>query len=98
MALSQPAKFGEEWSDDRIRGYLNRLPPAGADADFHVLHTAYKHMRAYDFERFIAFFLEAGRRIDATDEHGKTLLDLLRTHTPAGEFVAILENAQGKSA
>lgn len=98
MALSQPAKFGEEWSDDRIRGYLDRQPPAGVDADFHVLHTAYKHMRAYDFERFVAFFLEAGRRVDATDENGKTLLDLAREHDLSTEFVAILEDARAKSA
>ena len=41
MALSQPAHFGEEWNDARIASYLERLPPAGENADFHVLMTAY---------------------------------------------------------
>lgn len=98
MALSQPARFGEDWSDERVRGYLDRLPPEGVNADFHVLHTAYKHMRAYDFERFIALFLEAGRNINATNEQGQTLLDLAQQHPYSGEFVAILTDAQEPQA
>lgn len=96
MALSQPAKFGEEWSDDRVRGYLDRQPPAGVDADFHVLCTAYKHMRAYDFERFMEFFLEAGRNVNAVNEQGQTLLDLVRRNPVSLDFVHILEDAAQK--
>lgn len=97
MALSQPARFGEDWSDERIRGYLNRQPPAGVDADFHVLHTAYKHMRAYDFERFIAFFLEAGRNPEAVNEEGRTLLELIRQNPVSLDFVHIMEDATRKA-
>ena len=98
MALSQPARFGEDWSDDRVRGYLNRQPPAGVNADFHVLNTAYKHMRAYDFERFVCFFLEEGRDINAVNEDGKTLLDLVKAHPISLDFVHILEDAAQKAA
>jgi hypothetical protein len=94
MALTQPAKFGEEWNDDRVKSYLNRLPPDGVNADFNVLYTAYKHMRANDFERFLVFFLAEGRDINACNPEGKTLLDLVREHPTSAEFVAVLSAAR----
>ncbi|MFP5429852.1 MAG: PA4642 family protein [Gammaproteobacteria bacterium] len=93
MGVSQPARFGEDWSDDRVRGYLDRLPPEGENADFHVLMTAYKHMRAHDFERFLGFFTAAGRNLDATDRNGHTLLALVRAHAQSADIVALLEQA-----
>jgi len=56
MALSQPATFNEEWSDERVFAYLNQLPPADVNADFHVLYHAFKHMRPFDYERLITQF------------------------------------------
>ncbi|HEX5360294.1 MAG TPA: PA4642 family protein [Fluviicoccus sp.] len=97
MALSQPARFGEDWNDDRVRGYLNRQAPTGVDPDFHVLNTAYKHMRAYDFERFMAFFLDEGRNVNAVNENGRCLLDLVREHPISVDFVHILEDAVQKA-
>lgn len=94
MGVTQPARFGEDWSDERVKGYLNRLPPAGENADFHVLMTAYKHMRVYDFERFVGFFKDAGRDLNARGPDGKTLLEIVRGHAKAGEFAQILEVAQ----
>ena len=35
MALSQPATFNEEWSDERVFAYLTQLPPEGVNGDFH---------------------------------------------------------------
>ena len=93
MGVSQPARFGEDWSDDRVRGYLDRLPPEGENADFHVLMTAYKHMRAHDFERFLGFFTAAGRNLDATDRNGRTLLSLVREHAQSADIAALLEHA-----
>jgi hypothetical protein len=93
MALSQPARFGEDWSDERVKGYLNRQAPDGDNADFHVLYTAYKHMRAFDFERFVGFFLAAGRDLNARNSDGMTLLELVRQHPAAADIVAILEQA-----
>ena len=40
MALSQPATFNEEWSDERVFAYLTQLPPVGVNGDFHVLYHA----------------------------------------------------------
>lgn len=91
MALSQPARFGETWSDERIQSYLERQPPAGESADFHVLYTAYKHMRDDDFARFLTFFSAAGRDLQARNRHGLTLTDLLQGHAQAAPFLALLQ-------
>ena len=93
MGVSQPARFGEDWSDERIRGYLDRQPADGSNADFHVLMTAYKHMRPHDFELFLGFFVAAGRNLDATDGNGHTLLALARNHAQSADFVQLLEQA-----
>ncbi len=93
MAVSQPAKFGESWSDDRVRSYLDRQPPAGTDADFHVLYTAYKHMREEDFERFLDYFKAAGRNVSACNPDGRSLLDLVREHPQSQVFLQILTAA-----
>lgn len=95
MGVSQPARFGEDWSDERVKGYLNQAAPVGDNADFHALMTAYKHMRSCDFERFVGFFQAAGRDINARNSEGKSLLDLVKTHPKATDFVKILELAQG---
>lgn len=93
MGVSQPARFGEDWSDERIKGYLNQIAPAGDNPDFYVLMNAYKHMRSCDFERFVAFFQAAGRDINAHGHEGRTLLDIVRTHAKSTDFVKILELA-----
>lgn len=90
MALSQPARFGEDWSDERVRGYLDREPPAGENADFHVLLTAYKHMRVDDFARFLGYFREAGRDVAARNRDGRSLLDLVREHPQSAGFAQLL--------
>lgn len=63
MALSQPATFNEAWSDERVFAYLNQLPPAGVNADFHVLYHAFKHMRPSDYERLLTQFVADGRDV-----------------------------------
>lgn len=91
MGVSQPARFGEDWSDERVRAYLDRQPADGESADFHVLMAAYKHMRAHDFERFLGFFVAAGRNLDATNANGQTILSIVRTHTQSADIAGLLE-------
>lgn len=93
MALSQPAHFGEAWNDERIASYLTRQPPAGENADFHVLMTAYKHMRAYDFERLLQAFKAAGCDVQAKNSDGRSLLDIVREHPQSEEFVQLLSSS-----
>jgi len=91
MSVSQPARFGEDWSDERIAGYLERLPPAGESADFNVLYTAYKHMRLDDFERFLKAFTKQGRDVDAKNLQNQTMLNLVSEHAQSAGFVAALK-------
>jgi len=93
MALSQPATFDETWSDERVASYLNRQPVAGENPDFHVLMTAYKHMRPSDFQRLLVLFKAAGRDVHARNQQGRSLLDIVREHPQSSAFVALLSDA-----
>jgi hypothetical protein len=91
MALSQPATFNEPWSDARVLGHLNQQPPAGVDADYHVLYSAYKHMRPHDFARLLQQFVADGRNLHAVGPEGKTIHQVLAEHPRHGApFLALL--------
>ncbi|MDO4222464.1 MAG: PA4642 family protein [Acinetobacter sp.] len=77
MAVSQPATFNEEWSDARVFAYLDQLPPAGVNADFHVLYHAFKHMRATDYERLLVKFIADGRDVNAQNAQGQRIHDVI---------------------
>lgn len=97
MALAQPAKYGEAWSDERIAAWLNLQPAAGENPDFHVLWRAYQGMRAYDFERFTQLFLEQGRDINAPGLGGECLTTVLSRHRCSEDFLHILIDAGGRA-
>ena len=91
MALSQPATFNEEWSDERVFAYLDQLPPEGTNADFHVLYHAYKHMRPADYERLLTQFSAQGRDINATNPEGQRIHDVIaKFPRHSAEFLAVL--------
>lgn len=92
MALSQPATFNEEWPDARVFAYLDHLPPAGTDADFSVLYTAYKHMRPFDFERLLTKFTADGRNVNATNPEGQTIHQVIAQYPRhRDDFLKVLE-------
>ncbi|HQV22519.1 MAG: PA4642 family protein [Moraxellaceae bacterium] len=93
MAFAQPATFNEQWSDERVKSYLNRQAPTGENADFNALYIAYKHMRPADFERFLVFFKADGRDVNAKNAQGLTFAELIKQHPHAREFVALLDAA-----
>ncbi len=86
---------GEPMTDEQIKVFLDFLPEDGENPDFHVLLRAYRALRIEDFERFVAFFQAQGRDLRATDERGRTLLDIVRGHGKSEPFVAVLEKAGG---
>ena len=83
----------EWWSDERVRSFLHMQPLAGESADYHVLLKAYRGMVPEAFVRFVVFFKEDGRDINAPGPAGKTILKLLQEHRSAGEYVQILQDA-----
>ena len=72
---------GEPMTDEQIKVFLDFPPEDGENPDFHVLLKAYRALRAEDFERFVAFFQAQNRDIRATDDRGRTLLDICLLYT-----------------
>lgn len=90
---SQPKVIGEDWSDERIKSFLALKCYGNTHPDFHQLQEAYQHMIAKDFERFITFFIAAGRDINAINEAGETILDHVSEHARSQDFAGILTQA-----
>jgi len=84
--------IGEVFDDERIKSFLRYLPPAGVDADYHLLEKAYRGMKAENFATFVKFFLEEGRNINARNPLGKTMLDEMKTHRLAEEYIEAMED------
>lgn len=73
----------------RSREKLSSLQPNGETADFHVLLKSYRGMRPADFARFIVFFNESGRNLDARDKSGRTIWEIMANHRQGAEFIAV---------
>lgn len=94
----KPKVIGEEWSDERVKGFLEISPYDSAiSADFNALIKAYQAMIAEDFERFVGFFVEAGRDLNAVDENGETILDLVSRHRRSTAYAETLRKAGAKT-
>jgi hypothetical protein len=91
---SQPKVEGEQWSDERIAGFLSLKPHGDMNVDYHVLLQAYHHMTPTFFARFIPMFVAAGRDLNALSPEGQTMLSRITEHASSGEYADILK-AQG---
>jgi len=92
-ARTQLAVTDEWFTDERVKSFLAMQPIAGEDPDYHVLLKAYRGMVPEAFERFIHFFVEAGRNLNAPGPGGKTLLQLVSEHRNSTEYARILREA-----
>lgn len=88
--------LGEVFDDARLKTFLDHQPYGSQNPDFHVLEKAYRGMHAENFATFIQFFLDAGRDLNATNESGQTLLDIVRSHRLGEEYAEILVQAGAK--
>lgn len=94
----KPKVIGEEWSDERVKSFLAIEPYDKAiDADYNALLKAYQAMRAEDFERFVRFFSESGRDLNAVDDRGETILDLIARHRRSTAYADILRAAGART-
>ena len=86
---SQPQVTDEVWDDDRVRSFL-MLETFGTESpDFQVLLAAYRGMRPDDFSRFLSFYIDAGRDLDAQDKKGRTLWQIISKHRRGVDFLRI---------
>ncbi|MES2624933.1 MAG: PA4642 family protein [Pseudomonadota bacterium] len=93
---TQLAVRDEWWSDERVQSFLHMQPAEDESADYHVLVKAYRGMVPEAFVRFIAFFVEEGRDLNAPGPHGKTILKLMQEHRNSGEYAQIMKDAGAK--
>ena len=98
MALKKDKEkvLDEVWTEDRVKSFLDLLPPEGENADFHMLHKAYQSMRDNDFEKFVGFFIAAGKDLNAQNQKGRTVLSIVEEHRHGKPFAEILRTAGAK--
>lgn len=95
-ARTQLAVTDEWFTDERVKSFLEMQPVAGEDADYHVLLKAYRGMVPEAFTRFVEFFVEAGRNLNAPGPGGKTILRLISEHRHGVEYAEVLKKAGAK--
>lgn len=83
--------LGEVFDDARIRTFLDFEPPAGINADFHLLEKAYRGMKADNFNTFLDMFIADGRDINAGNNDGDNLLALLAEHKQSADYISSLK-------
>jgi hypothetical protein len=88
---SQPKVEGEEWSDERIKAFLDLQPRDDTAPDYHVLKEAYQYMLPEFFARFVPFFVAAGRNIDAQNQEGDSLLARIQRFDKSGPYCEVLK-------
>ena len=89
--------YDPPWEDERIKGFLSISPyDTRMNADYNVLLKAYHAMRIGEFQRFLVFFSEAKRDINARNEKGETLLDRVSEHRRCAEYAEALREHGAK--
>ena len=89
-ARTQLAVRDEWWTDERVQGFLDLQAPEGENPDFHVLHKAYQGMVPESFGRFVEYFVEAGRDLNARGREGKTISEVLSSHRHGGDYLDVI--------
>lgn len=93
MRLDKAKVVDEVWDESRIDSFLAKGPMGEESAEFSMLLHAYRSMRAEDFKRFIIKFTQQGHDVGAKDRQGRSLADIISSHTKATPFREILEQA-----
>ena len=88
---SQPKVEDEQWSDERIRGFLSLTPQDDTPRDYHILLQAYNHMTAAFFERFITMFVQEGHDLNVKSLDGETILTRIAAHISSSDYADILK-------
>ena len=81
---------GVQWSEQQLRSYLEFNSYDGTDRDFHCLYRAYTRMDEGAFAQFVELFKSEGRNLDAPNQDGKTLAELIRSHQQSADYLAAL--------
>jgi len=88
---TQKATRDEDWSDERLKTFLQVQPPEGLPGDYNILLRAYRGMTAELFGRFLEIFVEAGHDLNVSLDDGSTFLDLVSNHRKSTDYTALLQ-------
>lgn len=83
--------LGEVFDDERIRTFFDFEAPAGVNADFYLLEKAYRGMKSENFTTFLDMFVAQGRDINAANNDGENLLQLISEHKQSADYIASLK-------
>ena len=89
--------LGEVFDDERVKSFLDYLPPEGVNRDFHLLEKAYRGMNIDNFVIFIGFFKQAGYDLNATNTDGINMVQIMNQHQQGIAYAQVLVKA-GASA
>lgn len=92
-ARTQLAVTDEWFTDERVKAFLEMQPVAGENGDYHVLLKAYRGMVPEAFARFLVYFVQAGKDLNAHGPAGKTILNLVSQHRHGAEYAQLLKDA-----
>ena len=87
---TQIATRDEDWSDERLKSFLEQQSPEGMPTDYNILLIAYRGMTLELFTRFIPLYIEAGKDINVALEDGSTFLDLVSKHRKSSDYAQAL--------
>jgi len=93
MRKDKEKVLDEVWTEARVKSFLQVRSHDDVQEDFHMLLKAYQSMRAEDFAKFVDFFVDDGRNLDATNPAGKTVLDIVSQHRRSDAYAEILQQA-----
>tara|TARA_A100001015_G_C14984259_1_gene710801 strand:- start:178 stop:477 length:300 start_codon:yes stop_codon:yes gene_type:complete len=89
--------LGEVFDDERVKSFLDYLPPEGVSHDFHLLEKAYRGMNIDNFVSFVEFFKKAGYDLNATNPDGVNMVQIMNQHQQGVDYAKALIKA-GASA
>ncbi len=98
MRKDKQKVLDEVLTDEQIRGFLAANPPAHFAADHNCVIKAYRGLVARDFSRFVEMFVAEGRDLNALNEFGETVLDVVASHESCAEYAEILRDAGARHA
>ena len=93
MALKKDKQkvFGGEWSEEKLRGYLDASPLANCSKEYSIVYKAYQQMLPEHFERFVQMYVAEGLPLDAKTDDGETILQVISAHGASAEYAEILK-------
>lgn len=90
MRVDKAKVIDEVWDDARIESFLDKQPLGHEPADFSKLLNAYRSMRAEDFGKFLQRYEAQGGDLQAVNNAGQSLSDIIKNHRNSAAFLTLL--------